>query len=208
MSEDLQTADMAKAVEVLRAGGILLAPTDTVWGLMCDFKNADALDSIFKIKKSGPRPTAVLSDSIESLKVLQLELSSGVLKLMQSFWPGPLTIILRSRLADVGHIAGSDNSLGIRIPDAAKLRSLIRLFGRPVAATSANLAGAPAQRSLDAVSDEIIANVDYICRFADEPSGEASTVIDCTGEKISVLREGFIRLEELAETVKSDAGQP
>ena len=204
---DSPAVEMEKAVDVLQAGGILLAPTDTVWGMMCDFKNADTLASIFKIKKSEPKPTAILCDSLERLDMLQLELSPSIEKLMQTFWPGPLTIILSSRLADISHIAGDKNSLGIRLPDAADLRSLIRLFGRPVAATSANLSGEPAPQSLDKVPDEIIANVDYICRFKDEPSGEASTVIDCTGEKIHVIREGLIRLEDLAGTVDSNARQ-
>jgi len=193
--------NLNKALSILQQGGIILAPTDTVWGLMCDYKNAEAVASIFRIKKSRYKPMAILCDSLESVDKLEVEMPVDVRRIAERFWPGPLTLILKSRVPGIEYIAGKGNSIGVRVPDLEELRGLIKKFGRPLAATSANISGQGQALALDDVPDEITLNADYICRFAADPSGQASTVVDCSSEKLKLIRVGVISLEILEKAM-------
>jgi len=172
--------DLGKAAAIIQQGGIILAPTDTVWGLMCSYESTEAVASILKIKKSPSKPVAILSDSIGSIEKLRIELNSNARNIASSYWPGPLTL---------------------RIPDSAELRELIKLAGKPLAATSANISGQKQPRKFDDIPDDITINADYICKFDIVPSGIASTVIDCTSEKLKIIREGAISLEKLEKAM-------
>lgn len=193
--------NLNKALSILQQGGIILAPTDTVWGLMCDYKSAEAIASIFRIKKSPHKPVSILCDSLESVNELQLEIPADVRRIAERFWPGPLTLIFKSRMPGIEYIAGNDNSIGVRVPDSDDLRELIKKFKGPLAATSANISGQKQALALDDVPDEITMNADYICRFNVDPSGKASTVVDCSSEKLKLIREGVISLENLEKAM-------
>jgi len=201
MIEGGSSDNLNKALSILRQGGIILAPTDTVWGLMCDYKNAEAIASIFRIKKSRHKPVSILCDSLESVDKLQVEIPSDVRRIAERFWPGPLTLIFKSRMTGIEYIAGNDSSIGIRVPDLDDLRELIKEFKRPLAATSANISGCKQALALEDIPDEITMNADYICRFNVDPSGEASTVVDCSSEKLKLIREGVISLENLEKAM-------
>ncbi len=184
--------DTAKAIETLRKGGVVLCPTDTVWALMCDFENAEAVESIHSIKQGSRKPMAVLCDSLDCIDNLKVEFTLSAQKLADAFWPGPLTLILKSHLAGIGHITGENNSLGIRIPDSKKLIELINRFGCPVAATSANIYSHEPSIILDDIPVSIQSEVDCIWNSDISPLGKASTVIDCTHEKFRLIREGAL----------------
>jgi L-threonylcarbamoyladenylate synthase len=190
-----------KAVETLKQGGIILAPTDTVWGLMCDFANEEAVSSIYAIKKSPLKPLAILADSIDMVDTLKVEMSINARIIAEAYWPGPLTLIFKSEYEGIGHIAGENNSVGIRVPDNEELREMIKWFGQPVAATSANISGQGQPHIFEDIPDEITTSADFICRFPAESTGMASTVVDCTGEIFKIIREGEISMDKLQESV-------
>ena len=193
--------NLNKALSILQRGGISLAPTDTVWGLMCDYKSAEAVASIFRIKKSRHKPVAILCDSLESVAKLQVDIAADVRRIAERFWPGPLTLIFKSRMPGIEYIAGENNSIGVRIPNSDELRELIKKFNRPLAAPSANITGLNQPLAFDDIPDEITMNADYICRFNAGPSGQASTVVDCSSEKLRLIREGVISLEILEKAM-------
>jgi L-threonylcarbamoyladenylate synthase len=190
-----------KAVETLKQGGIILAPTDTVWGLMCDFSNEEAVASIYAIKKSRLKPLAILVDSLESIEKLDVEMSLNARTIAEAYWPGPLTLIFKSGHEGIKHIAGEHNSIGVRIPDNEELREMIKWFGSPVAATSANISGQGQPHNFEDIPDEITTSADLICRFPAETKGMASTVVDCTGEVFKIIREGEISMDKLQQAV-------
>jgi len=101
-----RAVDIKKAVEILGQGGVLLAPSDTVWALMCDYENQKALTAIFRLKNTNPRPVAVLCESLESIEKLQVQLTPAARKIAGIFWPGPLTLVLNSSSKNIHHIAG------------------------------------------------------------------------------------------------------
>ncbi len=199
--DEIAKIRIEKAAETLKQGGIVLAPTDTVWGLMCDYANEQAVASIYSMKNSPPKPIAVLIDSIERAGEIKIKMTDQVKALAERYWPGSLTLIFQSEDEKIKHIAGENNTVGIRIPDSVALRELIGKFGNAVAATSANISGGKQPRVFDDVPDEITMSADYICHFDTETSGVASTVVDCTGDVLKILREGNITLEQLEEAV-------
>jgi len=201
MIESGGSDNLNKALSTLQQGGIILAPTDTVWGLMCDYKSAEAVASIFRIKKSRHKPVAILCDSLESVNKLQIDVPTDIRRIAERFWPGPLTLIFKSRMPGIEYIAGNGNSIGVRVPDSDELRELIKKFNRPLAATSANISGQKQSLVLEDIPDEITMNADYICRFNADPSGQASTVVDCSSEKLKLIREGVISLENLEKAM-------
>ncbi len=201
MIDDGDRIRLEKAVETLKQGGIVLAPTDTVWGLMCDYANEQAVSSIYSMKKSPPKPIAVLVDSLERAVDLKIEVNDYVKAIAETYWPGGLTLIFKSEDDNIKHIAGENNSIGLRVPASEKLRQLIGIFGRAVAATSGNISGEKQPRSYDDIPDEITTSADYICQFDTEPTGVASTVVDCTGDVFKILREGEITKEQLEKVV-------
>lgn len=199
MNENEYANCIKKAVDVLNDGGILLIPTDTVWGLMCDCENIDAIDSIFKIKKSPVKPLAILCGSLECLENLDVEISSYAKAIIDAFWPGALTIIFKTCSDRYINIMGSKKTIGVRIPNSQELNDLIRQYGKPLAATSANISGWSPPRTFEDIPDYIQTKVDYICKFNINPSGNASTVIDCTSEKVKLIRERIVSFKSILQ---------
>ncbi len=195
------SADLSKAVNILRRGGVILSPTDTVWGLMCDFENAKAVGRIFKIKKSKPRPIAVLCDNFERIEQLEICFTTIGRRIAEYFWPGPITIVLKSNSRRIGYVSGENNTIGIRVPDCFDLKELIRDFGKPLAATSANYAGQNPPRLLSEIPTEVVSKTDFIYEFNIKPSGVNSTVIDCVSDNFKLIRQGAVTREDIQKVL-------
>jgi L-threonylcarbamoyladenylate synthase len=191
------------AVKTIKKGGVVLMPTDTVWGLLCDFENPSAIKKIFYLKRTAPRPIALLCSKIEDLADLGIEWPDDAKKIADKLWPGPLTIILKSSSRRVDLVAGGEGTIGIRIPDSKVLRNMIDSFGKPVAATSANYSGRPDAALFANIPTEISSSVDFIFECDITPSGAASTVIDCTSTRYKIIREGKISQAEIDRILQS-----
>ncbi len=162
-----------EAASVLRGGGVVLVPTETVVGLVA--AEAGALN---EIKGSDPgKPLAVLCASAEEAFSLVAEVPPLARALADAYWPGPLTLVLGRR---------GGGTVGVRVPDGAVV-DVLRAYGGPLYATSANPSGRPAPRSLDAVDPDLVAAVDAVVG-GEAGSGEASAVVDFSGEEARVLR--------------------
>lgn len=194
--------DILKSIiSVLKKGGVILAPTDTVWGLMCDFENQSALDKMLRLKHSKSRPIALLYDDWRKLELSGCVIPEYAIKLASKFWPGAMTLVLKSTSSRIHFVSGSDGSIGIRIPNVAELLELIHEFGKPLAATSANFTGQHTAGMLSQIPDEIKKGVDAIYDLQIESSGTASTVIDCTGEAYKIIRQGGINIEDINKAI-------
>ncbi len=183
------TTDPAeKAACVLRNGGIVLVPTETVVGLV-----AAEARRLNEVKGSDPaKPLALLCASAEEAFSLAAEAPPLARRLARAYWPGPLTLVLDRR---------GEGTVGVRVPDGAVVE-VLRAYGGPVYATSANPSGGPAPRSLDAVDPDLIAAVDAVVG-GKAGSGEASAVVDFSGGEVRLLRA----TEELTgETLRKMAG--
>jgi L-threonylcarbamoyladenylate synthase len=162
---------------VLRRGGTILYPTDTVWGIGCDATDAGAVDKVYRIKsRTDSKAMLVLVDSIEMVSEYVEEIPEVALDIIEVN-DSPLTIIYPGARGLAGNLPGKDGSIGIRITSEPFSRALIKTFGRPVVSSSANLAGLSAPANFAEIPEDIRSAVDYVAdwrrdeRKKNKPSG-------------------------------------
>lgn len=187
--------DIQKAIEILRLGGVGIFPTDTVFGIGCRIDNQEALKRLFAIR-NRPQEKAVLGvvDSLEMAKEYVTSSEEVQTKLIDNYWPGPLTIVLPAKLEKVPSLArGGGKTFGVRQTNHPVLLELIHGVGIPLAAPSANFAGELTPKSFSDIDKKLLSLVDFAI---DLPSGgqQSSTVIDCTVSPWKILREGAIHI--------------
>lgn len=190
-------ATLERAAQLLRRGGLVAYPTDTVYGLAADPWNDEAVGKLFEAKGRKPEQSVpLLFASPQDLAYVVADVPDVALGLLREFWPGPLTIILpkaqrfRSRA-----VAGE--TVAVRVPDHPVPRDLARLLGGPITGTSANLTGGPEPLTADDVRSQLGDRVDLIIDGGPCPGGTPSTVVDCTMDPPRLRREGAISREEL-----------
>lgn len=155
-------AEIDKALETLRAGGIILYPTDTIWGIGCDATNPAAVEKIYKLKgRDSKKSMIVLLDTENKLESYVQEVPSIAYDLIE-YAEHPLTIIYSGARNLAPNVIHENGSIGIRIVRHAFCQQLIRRFNKPIVSTSANISGKPSPGSFSEIADEIIRGSDYI----------------------------------------------
>ena len=200
-------ACVAEAAEVLRAGGVIVFPTDTLYGLGADALSDEAVEKIARIKgRDENKPIhAIVSDT--RMMARYAEINPGGKKLAEKFFPGPLTIIFKKRERLISGIAKHIATIGIRIPDNDFCIEMARAFDGPVTATSANRAGEVPQRSLNAILAQLgdaAQEIDLVFDAGELPSSLPSTVIDVSKGEMAILREGAIPAADIWEVVRAE----
>jgi len=184
--------EIKKACEVLRDGGIILYPTDTIWGIGCDATNEKAVQRIYDIKKrSDSKSMLVLLDSSAKLDFYVSELPDIALDLIEVS-DKPLTVIYSGAKNVAPNLIAEDGSLGIRITNEAFSRNLCQRFRKPLVSTSANISGQPSPRNFSEINDEIIRSVDYVVNYrrTDNQLAKPSGIIQIgSGGLVKVIRE-------------------
>jgi L-threonylcarbamoyladenylate synthase len=185
---------------VLREDGVIVYPTDTFYGLGGNCLSQKALRKVFEIKR---RPVSkglpVLVSELKMAKRLAIELPRIFFVLANRFWPGPLTLVLKAASHLSRELVGPKKTIGIRLPDVPWLQVLIREIGVPLIATSANISGQKEVASPEVAIRFFQGKVDLILDGGPTPGGLPSTVVDLTGEKPILVREGVIGNQELRE---------
>jgi L-threonylcarbamoyladenylate synthase len=193
-----------QAVDVLRGGGIIAYPTDTVYGLGADIYNDEAVARVFHIKERPlNQPLPVLIADSRQVELLTGDLSRATQLLMKKYWPGGLTIIVNKSSDFNSLVLAGGAKIGIRMPDHDITRAVIRELGRPIVGTSANLHDRPAALTASEVSDQLGNRVDFILNGGRCPGGKESTVIDLTIEPPAILRRGMIAEKEILALIKT-----
>ena len=170
---------IARAVQVLRNGGLILYPTDTVWGIGCDATNAAAVDRIYALKRSvNKKSMIVLVGDVDSVGRYVNGAPAVAWDLLETA-TSPLTLILSGAANVAENLVPDEGTLGVRVPDHEFCRQLLHRFGRPLVSTSANISGEPAPVDLDGIAEEIRAGVDLVVdpRFEGKPTRKPSSII-------------------------------
>ncbi len=191
---------LEKALEVLRSGGLVAFPTDTVYGVGALAFDARAVERLY-LAKDRPAEKAIpilLGQSIDLDKIASA-VPSMARRLAKRFWPGPLTIVIAKK-STVPQAVATGATIGGRVPDHPMALALLRAAG-PMAVTSANLSGKGNARSAEEVLAQLAGKVELLLDGGLTPGRVASTVVDCTGKEPIVLREGPISLAELTATL-------
>lgn len=191
---------LTEAVEILQGGGLVVFPTDTVYGLGALAFNERAVASLYEVKERGlEKAIPILIGDIAQLSQVAGVVTPMARKLAKSFWPGPLTIVLPRHPA-VPDVVTSYPTVGVRIPNLLSVRKLLRLTG-PMAVTSANLSGQSSPSTTQGVMMQLSGRVPLILDGGVTSGGTPSTVVDCTGEEPVVLREGPISLDQIKQAL-------
>lgn len=197
--------DIEKAGEIIRNGGLVAFPTETVYGLGANALDADAVKSIYQAKgRPSDNPMIVHIASIEELDNLADEISEAAKLLMSNFWPGPITFVLKKKSIVPDVTTGGLDTVAVRMPSNEVARELIAKARRPIAAPSANISGRPSPTTAIDVVEDMDGRIDAVVMGDDCAVGIESTVLDCTGDKPVVLRPGFVTPEMIGEILGED----
>ena len=189
----LKPEEIDIAAEIIRKGGIVGFPTETVYGLGADALNSKAIEKIFKAKgRPQDNPLIVHISSLKQLKKLTCSIPKKAYKLAKAFWPGPLTIILKKSKIVPDNVTAGLKTIAIRMPSDPIAHALIEKSGTPIAAPSANTSGKPSPTHHTHVIEDLKGKVDAIIEGGYVKIGVESTVIDLTKTIPSILRPGRI----------------
>jgi len=185
------------AAEIVRGGGLIVYPTDTVYGLGCDPFNVDAVERLVKVKGARDRPLPILASSLNHV-VRVADLSQQARRVAERFWPGPLTLVLPKKLLPDFTTFGF-STVGVRIPNHPTALKLIELSGGLLVGTSANRSGMAPPLTANAAYEQLNDEVDAILDGGVSELGKSSTVVDLTSEEPKVLRKGSERIKGILE---------
>jgi L-threonylcarbamoyladenylate synthase len=184
-----------RALDVLRGGGLVAFPTDTVYGLgALAFESAAALRLYQAKEREAEKAIPVLLSGVGDLDAVA-SASAMARRLAEKFWPGPLTLVVVKR-PELPSVVAPADTVGVRVPDHPVALHLLRAAG-PLAVTSANRSGSPSPRTADEVRAELGGRIELILDGGECPGGRSSTVVDCTRESPLILREGPITLGQI-----------
>jgi len=177
------------AADIIRDGGLVIVPTETVYGIAANSASAQAIERLIRIKnRPQDKHFSVHIDEKEKLFLLAKDIPTSAFKLADRFWPGPLTMILRSP---------ANGTIGVRLPDSGITRRVIHLADVPVVCPSANISGRPAPVTVEDALADLDGKVDMALDAGRTRLGLESTVVDLTADPVRVLREGALKEQEV-----------
>ncbi len=184
--------EVDEAVRVMRGGGIILYPTDTVWGLGCDATNAAAVERIYRLKRSENKKSMLVLCASTDMTVRYVNKAPGVAFEVMELATSPLTAILPGAVGVAENLIPEEGTLGVRIPDHEFCRRMLAALKKPIVSTSANISGEATPVGLQDVAKEIIDGVDFVVnpRFEGKPTRKASSIIAFgEGGEVKIIRE-------------------
>ncbi|HVG21856.1 MAG TPA: L-threonylcarbamoyladenylate synthase, partial [Blastocatellia bacterium] len=200
--EHPQEEVIERAAAIIRGGGLVAFPTETVYGLGADAMNEAAVQKIFEAKgRPGDNPLIVHVGSESDLGRVADETSAKARDLIGRFWPGPLTLVLKRRPELAESVSAGLPTVAVRMPRNAVALGLIRKAGTPIAAPSANRSGRPSPTSAAHVARDLEGRIDMIIDGGPTDIGVESTVLDMTADPPVILRPGWITEESLASVI-------
>ncbi|MCH8801011.1 MAG: threonylcarbamoyl-AMP synthase [Chloroflexi bacterium] len=198
---DMEGIDLERAVAVLKNGGVVAIPTDTLYGLAADVFNTAALDRVFAVKgRPDDLALPVLVSGWEQVKRVAKNFPPQAQNLAEQFWPGALTLVFEKISGLPDRLTAGGPTVAVRMPGHPVPIQLIDGLGGPITGTSANISGDADLLTLAELTDQIGSRVDYIVKSGPVPEGKASTVIDITSGHPKLLRDGAIPFERLLRT--------
>jgi len=195
-------SDIDRAIQILRAGGLVAFPTETVYGLGADAANEQAVAKIFAAKgRPATNPLIVHVADIATAKKYAAKWPESAQLLAERFWPGPLTLVLPKSPMIVDSVTAGKNTVGLRVPNHSLALELLKAFAGPVAAPSANRSSRVSPTTASHVRDELGDAVDFVLDGGPCTVGIESTVLDLTCTLPTILRPGGITPEQLEDVI-------
>lgn len=201
MVKKVKQEEIKHAAEIIKSGGLVIYPTDTVYGLGADAFNRQAVLRVFEAKRRKlGKPISIAVASMEKAREI-VEWNDSADVVAKKFLPGPLTIVLKKKANFPDELTGDKDKIGVRIPGHEVALKLIKLADRPITTTSANIAGRPNPRTAKEAIEQIGNKVEFVLDAGECKIGEPSTVVDLTEGKVKILRAGAISKKEIEEVL-------
>lgn len=190
------------AVQALQKGGIVAYPTETFYGLAVDPENEEALSALYRLKERSPeKPFSLIVPDLSNLSSYVDEFPGASNILMNTFWPGPLTLIFQASDNSLQFVTKKDNSLAVRISSHIVASTLCRFFGRAITASSANISGERALDNATSVRELWGDKLAYVLDGGTTPGTKPSTIIRCEGLKCIIIRQGALSLDDIRKAL-------
>ena len=194
---------LKKTADLVKAGGLVVLPTDTVYGLVCDATNIKAVKKLFQVKKRPlTQPLSIAVSKNRDIKKYTIDFTDNAGKLARKFLPGPLTIVLKKSSLIPDIVTSGRDDIGIRIPDSKIVLMLIELTKRPIVIPSANVHNHPSPTTAGQALKDLNGKVDLILDGGKTRYGRESTIVSLINGKTKILREGAISTEEILSCIK------
>lgn len=194
--------NIERAAGLIRVGGIVVYPTETVYGIGCAPQIPEAAKRVCFIKGRADKPLPVACSDVEEARRI-VEFNTAAERLAERFWPGPLMLVLPAKVEYSIWVTHGAKTLGVRIPDHRIARDLARLSGGVIVSTSANKAGEPTTTTASEAAEKVGESVDLVLDGGRTPGGTPSTVLDLSGEHLWILRKGPVTGEQIKEALSS-----
>ena len=197
-----QTADLEAAVDCLRGGGVIALPTDTLYALACDARDAAAVRRVYRIKgREDGKPLPLFVSDLDVAGRYAV-LNDTARRFAARFWPGALTIVCKKQPDFESEALAGGETVALRVPDHPLALEVLRGLGGPITGTSANRSGGPDPDTAEEVRRQLGDEVDLVVDAGACPGGVSSTIVDCTGEAVRILRHGAIPEDEVLAVLK------
>lgn len=193
---------ISKAANIISGGGVVVFPTQSLYGLGANALDEDAVNRVFHIKKRPPdKPVLVLINNISSMDTIVREVPSAAKRIMSACWPGGVTLVFHARPGLPRNLTAGSGKIGVRLPLHPVARSIVEAFKGPVTGTSANLSGQAGSREISEISPQVLEEVRMALDAGTLIGGMGSTVVDVTKSKPAILREGLVPASRILETI-------
>jgi L-threonylcarbamoyladenylate synthase len=190
---DPEPGVLARAAGILSGGGLVIFPTDTLYGIAADPRHSGGVARVYQAKgRPAGQALPLIAADLAQVELCATSLSAATRLLAGRFWPGPLTLVVEAAHSIVPGVHGETGGVAVRVPNHAVARALARRLGFPVVATSANRSGQPASRLADLACAALEGEVDLVLDCGPTPGGAPSTIVDVRGEAPLLIRAGAI----------------
>lgn len=207
--KDKKAETLSAAIAALKSSAVIVFPTETLYGLGADALNPVAVEKVYRLKGRDPaNPIPVLVANRNMLDRLVADVPPLAARLIDQFWPGPLTLVLPARKGIPRPLLNSSGGVGVRISSQSIASELVKELGRPLTATSANLSGMPPAHTVEEAKKYFAAKIEIFLDGGELTSKTGSTVAAVNGNKIKIIRAGEIARSELERVVGKDKIAP
>lgn len=189
---------LEQAAELIKQGKIVVFPTETVYGIGTNGLDENAVKKLYEVKQRPlSKPISLLVSNMEMVNLIAKDITEAEYKIMEKFFPGPLTIILKKKEIVPDVLTAGQHTVGVRMPRGEIARKLVEYANVPIAAPSANISGEPSGTNLQEIKKHFEGKVDYFIDGGNSELGLASTIVQVVEGKPQILRQGSITLEQI-----------
>ena len=198
LENKLDYEELKIPAKIIKEGGIVIFPTETVYGIGTNGLNKEAIKKLYEVKQRPlNKPISLLVSNIEMVNQVAKNISKLEYKIMQNFFPGPLTIILEKKDIVPDILTANTNTVGIRMPSGEIARKLIEYAGVPIATPSANISGKPSGTNIKDIQKDFVGKVDCFIDNGESKLGIPSTIVRVINDEVHILRQGSISMEQI-----------